>query len=168
MTIGTWEEWEHWRRQMTRDRSMNSFAKVVLLDIADRIENGQDLMSEGYLGASLARSPRTIQRAVKQATSAGWLSRERSGKRVVLPTSILPFKREASLDQKAILTAEDRLHLASTVHDVIAKPAEGKKLECIPKIAISVNGGRIPGQGGGAKVGHWRRGAADMARAPIG
>ena len=31
-----------------------------------------------------------------------------------------------------------------------------------------VNGGRIPGQGGGAKVGHWRRGAADMARAPIG
>ena len=94
MTIGTWEEWEHWRRQMMRDRSMNSCAKVVLLEIADHIENGQDLMSEGYLGASLARSPRTIQRAVKQATSAGWLSRERSGKRhryrVVLPDPLPP------------------------------------------------------------------------------
>ncbi|MFC5509377.1 hypothetical protein, partial [Bosea massiliensis] len=31
-----------------------------------------------------------------------------------------------------------------------------------------VNGGRIPGQRGGVKAGHWRWGAADMARAPIG
>ncbi|MFC5421545.1 transposase [Bosea eneae] len=32
----------------------------------------------------------------------------------------------------------------------------------------SVNGGRIPGHRGGVKAGHWRWGAADMARAPIG
>ena len=31
-----------------------------------------------------------------------------------------------------------------------------------------VNGGRIPGHRGGVKAGHWRWGAADMARAPIG
>ena len=31
-----------------------------------------------------------------------------------------------------------------------------------------VKGGRIPGQCGGVKAGHWRWGAADMARAPIG
>ncbi|WP_367187175.1 metallophosphoesterase [uncultured Bosea sp.] len=33
---------------------------------------------------------------------------------------------------------------------------------------MPVNGGRIPGQRGGVKAGHWRWGAADMARAPIG
>ena len=32
----------------------------------------------------------------------------------------------------------------------------------------AVNGGRIPGHRGGVKAGHWRWGAADMARAPIG
>ena len=34
--------------------------------------------------------------------------------------------------------------------------------------AVRVNGGRIPGHRGGVKAGHWRWGAADMARAPIG
>jgi hypothetical protein len=35
------------------------------------------------------------------------------------------------------------------------------------EVARILDGGRIPGQRGGVKAGHWHWGAADMARAPI-
>ncbi|MGW9330326.1 recombinase family protein, partial [Bosea sp. NPDC055594] len=72
--------------------------------------------------------------------------------------------------ERAVRIVEDRSRRMSDAEliDLLRSLLEAQGSLSSLVIDERVNGGRIPGQGGGAKVGHWRRGAADMARAPIG
>ena len=99
----------------------------------------------------------TVEASVNLSTGLAKISappvkkrvRNRRSRRKALPgRETAPFEPDFDIDP--VLRHED------LVWTIEALPESG------------VNGGRIPGHRGGVKAGHWRWGAADMARAPIG
>jgi len=82
---------------------------------------------------------------------------------LAVPTSELPMIKNG---QSVQISSGDAPPSRGRI--VFVSPILNPETRSARVIASVVNGGRIPGHRGGVKAGHWRWGAADMARAPIG